>query len=149
VVHCKAHVGDPSLSHLSSSQSKYSTHWEKMLWFMYFIELKRYIDFISNQQYVDYVFGWFQYFQVCWDMTIVFMWFEIWVWKHDLRNVLMFYCLLRLRFKLWIVIWENDMLNCLCFMRKYVLKAWSWNVNVYNVWAWSMSIDVREMHKTL
>jgi hypothetical protein len=25
---------------------------------------------------------------------------------------------------------ENDMLNCLCFMRKYVLKTWSRNVNV-------------------
>jgi hypothetical protein len=89
--------------------------------------------FDSNRQYVDDIcFGWFQYFQACWDMTMMFKWFEIWVCKHDLRHVLMVYCLLGLRFKLcrgWDLNYancegENDMNMKACFEVCFDVVLW-------------------------
>jgi hypothetical protein len=48
------------------------------------------------------------------------MWFKIWVWKHDLRYVLMFYCLLGLRFKLWFEKWH---VKLFMFYEKVCVKS--------------------------
>jgi hypothetical protein len=96
--------------------------------------------FDSNQQYIDDMcFGWFQYFHVCWDMKMMFMWFKIWLWKYDLCFD-EFLCITGLRYKLCDLCWENDPLKCLCFMRKLCIESMIMKVNIWwfehEAWAW-------------
>jgi hypothetical protein len=77
---------------------------------------------------VLYVFNNFKFVEI-WQGCLSVL--RLQIWKYDLRYVLMSFnahCGCNLNYAN--CDWENDMLNCLCFMRKYVLKAWPWNVNI-------------------